>query len=182
LSSLDWLCPAQRDTIPCMQIPKRKPPTFSHPSTDPLITEDKFNELTVRLQRLKTERPRLADEVHRLAQNGDFSENAEYQMAKGRLRGLNDSIDRLEQQLNHAEIISKHSVNHVQIGSTVTVQCPDGSQKKFQILGSQETDPSRGIISHQSPIGAQLLLKKIGDTVELKRAASNMSCSIIKIE
>lgn len=152
-----------------MRLPIRKPPTFSAPS-DPLMTRAKFDELTRKLATLRRDRPAAAAEVSRLAQLGDFSENAEYQMAKGRLRGMNDAIDRLQHQIDHAEIIEQNDdPDVVQIGSTVVVE-HGGTQRTFHILGSSETDPSRGIISHASPIGAALLGHAVGDDVEVRTA------------
>jgi len=84
----------------------RKPGTYTHVKLDPLITGWKFDELKKKLETLKkVSQPKASNEVARLAEMGDFSENAAYQMAKGRLRGINNTIARLENQINHAVII-----------------------------------------------------------------------------
>lgn len=163
-----------------MQLPKRKPPQFSEFEQDPLITQEKFLELQNRLKKLLASRPRIADEVHRLAQNGDFSENAEYQQAKGRLRGMNDEITRLEFQLNRAQIIETASASRVAIGHTVTVTC-DGTVRTYTILGSSETNPAAGIISHNSPIGAALLGHYVGDTFKVLLAEKEREFVILEI-
>lgn len=164
-----------------MQLPKRKPPKFNLFQTDPLLTQDKFEELERKLNRLLADRPRQADEVHRLAQNGDFSENAEYQMAKGKLRSMNDMIDRLQHQLDHSEIISVSGTDTVSIGHTVTVVC-DGTQRAYHILGSTETNPKAGVISHNSPIGSALIGHRVGDVVTVKLPAREIEYTIIVIE
>ena len=151
-------------------------------ASDPLMTVDKFRELQNKLEGLKKARPHAMSEVSRLAELGDFSENVEYQMAKGRLRGINNSILKIEHQLNNAEIIAPQTQKDVvQIGNTVIVKC-NGKEKKYQILGSTETDPQKGIISYNSPIGAALIGKKINDTVNIQLADKEVEYKIIKIE
>jgi transcription elongation factor GreA len=83
--------------------------------------------------------------------------------------------------LNNAIIIPECGPGGcVQIGSKVTVEI-NGQQKTFQILGSQETDPSRGIISRNSPIGSALLGHKVGDEVEIDINDRKVIYKIIKI-
>jgi len=149
-----------------MQLPYRKPGKYQNQTTDPLITSEKFDALTKDLARLKQKRPKAAEEVSRLAELGDFSENVEYQQAKGRLRGINERILRTEYQLNHSTLITLKQTGKVEIGNTVLVEI-NGKEKKMTILGSSETDPAKGIISHSSPIGSALLGKKVGDSVEI---------------
>lgn len=148
---------------------------------DPLMTEVKLAELKNKLARLKSVRPEAAAEVSRLAQLGDFSENAEYQTAKGCLRGINNGIESIENQLNHAVIITpQKQTDIVQIGHTVTVAEGD-KQKTFLILGSAETNPAKGVISHNSPIGAALIGCKVGDDVTIKLAAREATYRVVKI-
>src|SRR3989338_789839 len=154
-----------------MQIPYRKPGKYSQAPIDNLITQDKFVELKKKLYNLRRfRRPQLAKEVARLAELGDFSENVEYQLAKGRLRGINNAMLKTENQLNRAVIITpEKQTGTVRIGHTVTIETA-GAQKTYQILGSSETNPGRGIISHNSPIGNALLGKKVGDVVKIQLA------------
>lgn len=148
-----------------MQLPYRKPGKYAHTPLDPFITQDKLDQLTHKLARLQNERPLLAKEVARLAELGDFSENVEYQLAKGKLRAVNQRILVLENQLKQAQIISSHSDSDIiELGDRVTLES-EGRQKTYQILGSAETDPNQGIISHHSPIGEALIGKKVGETI-----------------
>ncbi|MBI4992843.1 MAG: transcription elongation factor GreA [Candidatus Magasanikbacteria bacterium] len=167
-----------------MQIPYRKPGKFSQTKLDPFLTKDKFDELKNKLEKLKNfNRPRAVEEVKRLAELGDFSENVEYQMAKGRLRGINEKILILENQLRHAEIIAPQTkIGAVQIGSTVTIT--DGKKEKtYQILGSSETNPEKGVISHNSPLGASLIGRKIGEKIKIKLAdKKEVEYQIVKIK
>src|SRR3989338_9246516 len=166
-----------------MRIPYRKPGKYSKIQSDPVLTKEKEAEIKRQLDRLKnTSRPTAAAEVSRLAELGDFSENVEYQLAKGKLRGINNAILRLEAQLNRAEIIKpQRQTDTIQIGHTVTIETSD-RQKAYQILGSSETDPQKGIISHNSPIGAALVGHRVGDVVTVKLANKEVIYKIIKIE
>lgn len=158
----------------------RKLGKYGQIKADPFLTLDKFRELEQQLNRLKKSQPVAAAEVARLAEMGDFSENFAYQHAKGRLRGINQRILELEHKLNQAEVIQPSGMNKVEVGHTVTVEC-DGTKKTFQILGSTETDPRRGVISHSSPIGAALLGHKVGDTVCVTIANKDREYTIIAI-
>ncbi len=166
-----------------MQLPYRKPGKFSTPSSDPYLTQKKFDELTQKLERLKKiTQPHAAREVARLAEFGDFSENAEYQLAKGKLRSINSTILLLEHRLNQAEVIPKHrTAQTIRVGHTVTLTI-DGVVKKYQILGSTETKPEGGIISHASPLGTALMGRSIGDKFTLHIANKDTLCEIIAIE
>lgn len=165
-----------------MRLPFRKPTKFTHLPHDPLMTEAKFRELEKELEKLKKIQPQAARDVARLAEMGDFSENVEYQLAKGRLRGINHAILKLEYQLNHASIIPQPKQNTtVQIGHTVTV-VTGTKEKTYQILGSSETNPQKGIISHISPIGAAILGRTVGDTVTVKIGDKDVKYTILKTE
>lgn len=162
-----------------MQLPKRKPGKYL-PKNDPHITQEKFDALERKLKRLKKEQPEAAAEVSRLAALGDFSENVEYQLAKRRLRSINNRILKLDFQINHAQIIEKSDTSMVQIGHTVTVLM-DGKERKYTILGSSETDPSKGIISHTSPIGSALLGKAVDDEFVVEIAGKERKIKVTNI-
>ena len=147
-----------------MRVPIRKSEKQNIQPVDLHITPEKFDELTASLARMKKSRPKLAEEVKCLAEMGDFSENAAYQIAKGRLRGLNRRLDEIMYILNHAIIIKHSGSDCVELGHTVTLEV-NGRQTTYQILGSSETDPSRGVISHNSPLGAALLGKRVRERV-----------------
>ena len=166
-----------------MQVPYRKPGKFSQIKPDLLVTPEKLTELTRKLDRLKNHtRPQAADEVARLAEMGDFSENAAYQMAKGRLRGINNTIMKLEHQTGHAIIIDpKQAKDTVEVGHTITVLL-NNQEKIYTILGSAETDPEKGVISHTSPIGQALLGSRVGDTVTVQLAQREVQYKIMKIK
>jgi len=165
-----------------MQLPIRKPGKYTHLKPDQHLTEVKFNELKNKLERLKFNRPRLAEEVKKYASDGDFSENAAYQIAKGKLRGMNQKILEIEDHLKRAVIIKPNkNSDSVQLGSSVTI-AGSGREKTYLILGSSETDPKCGVISSRSPIGSALINRKLGDRIKIKLADREVEYEIIKIE
>lgn len=165
-----------------MQIPKRKSGRYTTMPFDPHMTQIKLDALRRELDTLKRVRqPAAIAETKRLGELGDFSENAEYQLAKGRLRGINARIDELEYMIRSAVVIARAEDGHVQIGSRVAVAI-DGEQKIFTILGSSESDPGHGIISHTSPIGSALLGRLQGDTFILTIGSRQSHCQIIHVD
>jgi transcription elongation factor GreA len=166
-----------------MQVPIRKADKYTHLKTDPYITQAKFEELTKKRERLITvNRPREAEEVKRLALMGDFSENVGYQIAKGRLRGINQRVLDIENLLKNAVII-KHDKNNelAQIGNFVTLS-RDGKEKEYQILGSEETNPTAGVISHNSPLGSALIGRRVGDEIEINLEDRSIKYKIVAIK
>lgn len=151
-----------------MRVPIRKGDKRVFAAKDYYLTKDKFQAIEAEIARLKEYRPILAVEVKRLAEMGDFSENAGYQMAKGKIRGLNQRLLNLEDQLKKAEIIEiSHDVSFIQIGHTIKLKT--GSEHKtYTILGGSESDPKKGVISHLSPLGSALLGRKKGEMILVK--------------
>lgn len=164
-----------------MRVPKRKSEEGVNHVVDPHITQAKYDELAGKLERIKNSIPALAQEVMWHAKNGDFSENAPYQIAKGRLRGANQRILELNDLINRAVIIAPATTDgRVQLGSTVTVEI-NGGVKTYRILGSAETNPEKGVISHNSPLGAALMGHQAGEIVKLRLNRKEAEYKIIKI-
>ena len=165
-----------------MQVPTRRADKLPRQKSDPHITPEKFQELSATLKKLlEVKRPREASEVKRLAEMGDFSENAGYQMAKGRLRGINKKIDEISDLLKRAEIITPNNTGEVELGNLITLE-RNGKEKKYRLLGSEETDPNNGVISHNSPLGSALLGKKIGDQIKISLEERKIEYKNINIE
>ncbi len=165
-----------------MRVPIRKPDKYLKAKIDPRITAAKFLELEKKLKEVKKIRPKLANEVKRLVADGDFSENAAYQIAKGKLRGLNQKILEIEEMIKMAEIIEpSRNKNLIGLGSTVTIENSQG-EKTYKILGSTESNPSAGIISGNSPLGKTLIGKRIGDTIDLKTPQKTIKYKIKQIK
>jgi transcription elongation factor GreA len=166
-----------------MQVPTRRADKLPRVKPDATITAEKYNELKSKLERLiKVSRPREAADVKHLASMGDFSENAGYQLAKARLRGINQRILDIEDLLKRAEIIRpSRNMDKAQLGHRVTVEI-NGRRRTYEILGSAETNPASGVISHNSPLGAALLGRCVGEDVEVRLAGKTVVARIIKIE
>ncbi len=165
-----------------MQTPKRKPGQYAHLKADPHLTQAKYNSLKNLLAKLRIDQKIVAQEVARLAEFGDFSENHAYQMEKGRLRGINQRIIETEELLGRASIITPDAtVQVVQLGSRVTIET-QGKKNTYQILGSAEADPFKGIISQNSPLGAALMGHRVGDRVELDQKDQTVIFSILEIK
>jgi transcription elongation factor GreA len=145
------------------------------------MTQAKVDDLQRQLAKLKAQHPQAAKEMQRLAELGDFSENAAYQMAKSRLRGINERMRQLDERLKHAVIIAPQNDGTIGLGSTVSVEL-NGVKQTFLILGSSETSPGQGVISHHSPIGTALVGRKAGDELTIKLTDREISCRIIAVK
>ena len=148
------------------------------------LTPEAFERLKRTLVTLeKIERPKIVVDLSHALTLGDFSENAEYQDAKHRLSRIDGRIFGIKDRIRLAVVIDSSSANSdsVGIGSTVTVQT-DGKESVWRILGSQESNPLKGQISHLSPIGSALLHHKSGDKVDVITPKGTASYEIISIK
>ena len=126
-------------------------------------------------------RPEVAQRIHDAKEHGDLSENAEYEDAKNEQAFVEGRIQTLEALIKNATIIDEnHSTDHVQIGSTVEVESPDGAES-FTIVGSTEARPNEGRISNESPVGRALLGRKKGDEVLVSVPAGDYKYKILSI-
>lgn len=168
-----------------MRLPTRKSETerLMRQEIDNYLTPDKIAKMSAELLNLREkQRGPAAEEVARLAQMGDLSENAGYQFAKQNLRRINDRITMLEERLKQAIPIRVGSTDGViRIGSSVTVK-HNQHTSIFQILGSSETNPLRGRISHSSPLGQALLGHRLGETVTFKTPNGQTEYEILQVE
>lgn len=146
------------------------------------ITQEGLARLKQKLARLKRELPNHIVETQRTAAYGDRSDNAEYKDAKSLLRRTNRQILTIEDQIKRARIITSGSnaTGTVQLGSTVVLE-KEGVRTTFLILGSHETNPGRGRISYQSPLGAALLNRKKGDAVTIETGSGTQRYLILEI-
>lgn len=131
------------------------------------LTAEGLDRLREELARLRRALPDLAAEAARTAAYGDRSDNAEYKDAKARLRRANFRVLEIEEDLKRVVLIhSGVAGGVVGLGATVELES-DGVVFVFEIVGPAETNPSRGRISHVSPLGAELIGKKEGASVTL---------------
>ena len=92
------------------------------------------------------------------------------------------NITQTEYNLEHAQIIqAQKNYDVIEIGCSVTVDSEKGSST-FQILGSSETNPAKGIISHTSPIGSALLGHRVGEKVKIFIGSKEIEYTVVKIQ
>lgn len=111
---------------------------------------------------------------------GDLSENAEYSDAKDEQAFVHGRVSEIKEILKNSELIKKTSKDEVQIGSTIKVKLAK-TEREFTIVGSEESDPSQGKISHESPLGKSFLGHKQGEKVEVEAPSGIMVYEIVKI-
>lgn len=146
------------------------------------VTKEGLKALEAQLQELKTVRRReIADAITAAKEQGDLSENAEYQQAKDEQRRMEEKIAELELTVKRAQVIGKSSTEQVDIGNIVTITC-DGAEREYRIVGSNEVNPLEGKISNESPIGRALLGKKKGDSAAIPTPAGDKECTIVDIK
>lgn len=155
-----------------MRLPKRVSQTLRDQDTsDDVIYltpkgKQKLEEELLRLE--QKELPPALESMKFALSLGDYSENAEYQDAKWKLARLHGRILTIKDRLKRAIIIDGDDNDRVALGSTVVVEV-HGAQRRYTIVGPQEANPSKGRISHLSPVGSALLGKRPGDHVTILR-------------
>lgn len=140
------------------------------------LTAEGKKQLEEKLAYYKSTRRLEASEKIAIAREfGDLSENAEYDAAKEEQGQIEAEIREMEDILLNCQIIDKSTVEgEVSIGSTVTVYDEEFDENLvLQILGSTESNPAKGIISNNSPVGSALIGKKVGDRVVVKMGGDN---------
>jgi transcription elongation factor GreA len=148
------------------------------------LTKEGQEALRVELAELKdVKRPKLVERLAYARSQGDLAENSDYQSAREELEFLDGRIDELEEVLKNASVVStaKSNGNGVNVGTKVTVKV-NGKETIFDIVGEWEADPINKKISHDSPLGAALLGKKIGDKAEVEAPAGKVIYEILAIE
>lgn len=148
------------------------------------LTKEKFKELEQELDYLKkTKRREIADNLEYAKSMGDLSENAEYHEAREQQAEVEDRINKLEQMLKNAEILSIHHGGVISIGSTVVVSKSKSNKNvTYKIVGSEEADISAGLISNNSPLGIAILGKKKGDSFEVSTPNGKVSYTIAEVK
>jgi len=145
------------------------------------LTAEGLEDIKGKLQDLKTNRRReIAEAIHAAKEQGDLSENAEYQQAKDEQQRIEEKIAELEATVKHAQIIEKSDGSEVNIGNTVTLKC-NGSETTYQIVGSNEANPLEGKISNESPVGVALLGRKRKEAVAIPTPAGDKTCEVVQI-
>ncbi len=149
------------------------------------ITADGLGRLQSELKHLKTvERPSIIRAIAEARQHGDISENAEYHAARERQSFVEGRVAELEDKISRAEVIDlkKLSGGVIKFGAKVTLSDEDnGEENKYQIVGQEEADIARGLLSITSPLARALIGKKVGDNVEVSTPRGTKAYEIIKV-
>ena len=113
---------------------------------------------------------------------GDLSENADYDAARGKQAEVEGRIKEIEDILANSEIIEENTKgNRIALGSTVKLKYIDnGKEAEYTIVGSVESDPFNGKISNSCALGEAIIGKTVGDVVEVK-AIKTYKVQILKI-
>ena len=98
---------------------------------------------------------------------GDISENSGYDDARVKMGALESRIFELEGLLSCAVVVEESEAESVNLGSTVKINAKIGGRDEFTIVGTHEAEPLKGRISDESPIGKNLLGKRVGDKFEV---------------
>lgn len=144
------------------------------------LTKEGLDELKSELKALiGDKRPAMAQRIKDAREMGDLSENAEYHAAKEEQAFVEGRIAELEDIVKNAKV-QKGGTDEIKVGSKVTVHI-DGGEQVFHLVGGPEADPIKGKISHESPLGLNLLGKKIGDSFEVEAPIGKLIYRILKI-
>ena len=143
-----------------------------------IMTYEGLKKLEDELQELKVvKRKEVADKIREAREQGDLSENAEYDAAKDEQRDIEARIEELEKILKNAEVVVDDEVDagKVSVGCTVKVfDLEFDEEMEFKIVGSTEANSLQNKISNESPVGAALIGKKAGDVVSVGTQAGTM--------
>ncbi|MEZ4219377.1 MAG: transcription elongation factor GreB [Polyangiaceae bacterium] len=148
------------------------------------LTRSGHKKLADELNQLATkERPKVVQEVQDAAAQGDRSENAEYIYGKKRLREIDRRIRFLTKRLDSAVVVADEARNTsiVYFGARVKVEDENGKQSEYTLVGPDEADPGRGLLSFKSPLGHALMKKRVGDVVTVRRPAGEIDIEILTI-
>ena len=129
-------------------------------------------------------RKEIAQKIKEAREQGDLSENAEYDAAKDEQRQNEARIEQLENLLKNVEVIDEDEIDLdiISVGCNVTVLDKlDNEEVDFMIVGATETDSREGKISNESPVGSALKGAKEGDVVEVDTPAGVLKYKVIKI-
>ena len=151
-----------------------------------LMSYEKLRELEAeRDERKEVIRAQIAEKIKEAREQGDLSENAEYDAAKDEQRENELRIEEIEALLKNAEVYLEEDIakDSVGLGSTVTLLDMEYNEEVvYKIVGSSEVDSLKGKISNESPVGKALVGSKKGATVSVETPAGVLKYKIVKVE
>ena len=141
--------------------------------------EDELHDLKVNKRR------EIAAKIKEAREQGDLSENAEYDAAKDEQRDIEARIETLEKLLKNAEVVVEDEIDldKISIGCKVKLlDVEEDEEMEFRIVGSTEANSLQNKISNESPVGHALLGRKAGETVEVETQAGTSQYKILEIQ
>lgn len=150
-----------------------------------VITYDGLKKLEEELSDLKVNQRRdIAEKIKEAREHGDLSENAEYDAAKEEQRQIEARIEELEEILKNVIVVDDDEISNdkVSVGCDVKViNTKNKTEYIYKIVGSTEANFLQGKISNESPLGHELIGKKVGSKVEVKAPAGDIVYKILEI-
>ena len=151
-----------------------------------ILTYEGLKALEDELQDLKLNRRKeVAAKIKEAREQGDLSENAEYDAAKDEQRDIELRIEEIDKILKNAEVVVEEDVdvNAINIGCTVRLKDIEFDEEMtYKIVGSTEADVLGNKISNESPVGKALLGRKTGDIVEVETQAGILKYKVLEIQ
>ena len=151
-----------------------------------LMTYEGLKKLEDELQDLKVNRRKeVAQKIKEAREQGDLSENAEYDAAKDEQRDIEARIEDIEKILKNAEVVVEEEVelDKISIGCKVKIlDVEENEELEYKIVGSTEANSLKGKISNESPVGHALIGKKINDVVDVETQAGVIQYKVLDIK
>ena len=141
--------------------------------------EDELHDLKV------YKRKEVAEKIKEAREQGDLSENADYDAAKDEQRDIEARIEELEKILKNAEVVVEDEVDldKINIGCQVKILDLEVSEEMlFKIVGSTEANSLKGKISNESPLGKALIGSKVGDVVDAETPVGILQYKVLEIQ
>ena len=151
-----------------------------------ILTYEGLQKYEQELHELKVvKRQEVAQKIKEAREQGDLSENAEYDAAKDEQRDIEARIEELEKILKNAEVVVEDEVDLDKINIGCQVKILDMEMKEeleYKIVGSTEANSLKGKISNESPVGKALIGSKVGETVEVETQAGMIQYKVLEIQ
>jgi len=149
------------------------------------LTREGLDKLKSDLEYLMKEvRPKATEQMAAARAHGDLMENAEYDAARDNLHEITRRISEFQQKLSKVELLDDDSIGRDEVRILSCVKLEDsrnGRKIEYTIVDPLQSDPSKGLISVQSPIGKGLLGKKVGDNVTINVPSGEICFKVLEI-
>lgn len=146
-----------------------------------LFTARGFEKVKEEKENLLIKRKPAVESLRIAREMGDLSENGAYKAARAELSSIDSRVRHLNKLILLGRIVDTPKTGEIGIGSKVVLS-REGKQLEYEIVGSFESDPSEGKISHVSPIGKMLFGKKAGDRVAVLTPNGQTNYQIIGVQ